>query len=196
MSIMDRRTMIIVLVALAVGATIGIGATRIRAEMPGSVKATTMAANSSPPAEPVPAGGSAQSWDPFPSLRNMQMQMDQMLAQMSDEFRSEPQFTGMPDSSGYSLSLNVQDLKNEFQVTAFLPDTKASDVNVTMQSNRSLKVDVSNHEDQTSKTKNTATEVTDWGQYEQVIDLPAPVRADQMKIEHKGHELIITLPKL
>ena len=37
--------------------------------------------------------------------------------------------------------------------------------------------------------------MTEWGQYEQTIQLPVPVKTGQMKIERKDHELLITLPK-
>ena len=34
-----------------------------------------------------------------------------------------------------------------------------------------------------------------WGQYAQIIPLPAPVKGEQMKIDQLKHELLITLPK-
>lgn len=37
--------------------------------------------------------------------------------------------------------------------------------------------------------------VYEYRQYEQVVQLPGPVKADQMKVERKNHELFITLPK-
>ena len=40
-----------------------------------------------------------------------------------------------------------------------------------------------------------AAGTADWSQDEQVIRLPAPVNGRRMKVERKGHELLITLPK-
>lgn len=37
--------------------------------------------------------------------------------------------------------------------------------------------------------------MTEWGQYEQVIELPTPGITEKMTVQHKGHELIITIPK-
>ena len=93
------------------------------------------------------------------------------------------------ENPGYSLSLNVQDLKDRYEVRAFLPNAKDSDVNVSLQNSQTLKVEVSNQNTETSGKKDANTSVTEWGQYEQTIQLPAPVKTDQMKIEHQGHEL-------
>ena len=125
----------------------------------------------------------------------MQLQMDQMFNRMSAQFRTEPRLDFFKENPGYSLSLNVQDLKDRYEVRAFLPNAKDSDVNVSLQNSQTLKVEVSNKNTETSGKKDANTSVTEWGQYEQTIQLPAPVKTDQMKIEHQGHELIITLPK-
>jgi len=118
-----------------------------------------------------------------------------MFNQMSEQFRRESGFRGFNEIPGYSLSLDVRDMKNHFEVEAFLPDTKLSDVKVSLQNNRTLKVEVNNQENDTSGRKNATTSVAEWGQYEQVVQLPEPVKADEMKIERKNHELLITLPK-
>jgi HSP20 family molecular chaperone IbpA len=114
---------------------------------------------------------------------------------MSAQFRTEPRLNFFKENPGYSFSLNVQDLKDRFEVRAFLPNAKASDVNVSLQNNQTLKVEVSNKNTETSNQTNNVASVTEWGQYEQTIQLPAPVKADQLKIDRQGHELLITLPK-
>ena len=48
------------------------------------------------------------------------------------------------DSPGYSLSLHVQDLKDHYEVRAYLPDAKSSDVNVSLLDKQTLKVEVGN----------------------------------------------------
>jgi len=184
----DKRTVIIGLIALAVGLAIGAGATELKTgagktENPPASQPSTMSAS-----------GPSSAWDPFQQIRDMQMQMDKMFSQMSARFRSEPPFSGAAENPAYSLSLNVEDLKNRFVVHALLPDTKASDVNVKLD-NQTLKVEVSNQQTQTSEKKNAPTSVSEWGQYEQVIQLPSPVKANDMKIDRNGHELTITIPK-
>jgi HSP20 family molecular chaperone IbpA len=181
------------LIALAVGVGIGVGATEFKS---GPSSASNAAKTSNPAANtPVPQAVSpVLTDDPFQQIRDMQMQMDKLFSQMSAQFRSEPQFKNISENPAYSLSLNVENLKDRFVVHALVPDTKASDVNVKLDK-QTLKVDVSNQEAQVSNQKNEATRVAEWGQYEQVIQLPSPVKASQMKIERKDHELVITLPK-
>ena len=77
----------------------------------------------------------------------------------------------------------------------YLPDAKASDVHVTLDNGQTLKVEVNRKQSNASNQKNQTSQVAEWGQYEQVIQLPGPVKADQMKVKHEGHELIITIPK-
>jgi len=128
-------------------------------------------------------------------MDKMQARMDKMLDQMSAQFRSGPQFAGFPESSAYSLSLNVQDLKNRYVVRAFLPETKVSDVNVTLKNDRTLQVSANNRQSQMSERNNEATSVSESGEYEQLIQLPSPVKPNEMKIVRNEHELLITLPK-
>ena len=190
-------TAIVGVITLAIGILIGLAVTKSKAGNSATTVATAqiqtnqMSSAASPGLNPA---GQAE-WNPFQEIRDMQAQMNQMFNQMSAQFRMEPRLNFFLENPGYSLSLNVQDLKDRFEVRAFLPDAKASDVNVSLQNNQTLKVQVSNKSTEASGQKNTHTSVTEWGQYEQTIQLPAPVKTDQMKIEHQGHELIITLPK-
>jgi HSP20 family molecular chaperone IbpA len=139
--------------------------------------------------------GGLQTWNPFQDIRDMQAQIDQSFDKMAEQFRANPQFTGFQDYPGYSLSLDVRDLKNRYEVQADLPDTKASDVHVTLQNGQTLNVQVDRKETQNSDQKNTAASMIELGQYDQTIQLPTPVKADQMKIQREGHELVITIPK-
>jgi len=128
-------------------------------------------------------------------MDKMQAQMDKMLNQISAQFPSEPRLIGFPENSAYSLSLNVQDLKNRYVVRAFLPDTKVSDVNVKLENNQTLQVSVGNQQSLRSQKKNEVSTVSESGRYEQLIQLPSPVKAREMKIVRNEHELLITLPK-
>jgi len=190
-------TAIVGVITLAIGVLIGLTVTKSKA---GNSAATVAAAKiqtnqmSSAATPGLNPAGQAE-WNPFQEIRDMQAQMDQMFSQMSAQFRMEPRLNFFQENPGYSLSLNVQDLKDRFEVRAYLPDAKASDVNVSLKNNQTLKVQVSNKSTGTSGQKNANTSVTEWGQYEQTLQLPAPVKTDQMKIDRRGHELIITLPK-
>ena len=139
--------------------------------------------------------GGLNAWDPFQEIRNMQAQMDQSFDQMFDQFRMDPQFSVFRESPGYSLSLDVRDLKDHYEIRAYLPDAKASNVHVSVKNGQTLKVQVNSKQTEKSDQKNMAASVTELGQYEQEVLLPTPVKADQMKIKRESHELVITIPK-
>ena len=181
-------------IGLAAGFAIGVGATELDKKTATAGKNTSEVVNQPTAAIGSSANASVLAGDPFQQIRDMQMQMDKMFSQMSAEFRAEPPFSSMMKNPAYSLSLNVEDLKDRYLVRAFLPDTKVSDVSVKLD-NQTLKVDVSNQQTQETDKNTAPMSVAQWGQYEQVIQLPTPVKSDQMKIERKNHELIITLPK-
>lgn len=138
---------------------------------------------------------SPDQWNPFQQIRDMQAQMDRMFNQMNEQFQGQAGFHGFTDIPGYSLSLDVRDLKDRYEIHAWLPDAKASDVHVKLTNNQTLKVEVNSRQTEKSDKKNVAASVTELGQYEQVVQLPTPVKADQMKIARNGHDLVITIPK-
>lgn len=141
-----------------------------------------------------PAGGSP-AWDPFQEVRRMQEQMDESFDRMFDQIRTDPQFDMFRENPGYSLSLDVRDLSDHYEIRAYLPDAKASDVHVNLANGRTLTVQVNHQQTQTTGKENLAASTAEWGQYQQEVQLPGPVKGDQMKVKREGHELVITLPK-
>ena len=96
--------------------------------------------------------------------------------------------------TGYSQSLDVRELKDRFEVRAFLPDAKASDAKVKLEGNR-LEVEVTHGQADNQQSTNTLGAATEWGRSTQVVELTGNLKSDRMKVEHKGHELLITIPK-
>jgi HSP20 family molecular chaperone IbpA len=193
-----RSTLIIGGVAiLALGMLVGIGTTKYVAGIPTAAAATTSRTNHgpTPTAQPAQAPPGAAAWNPFREIRDMQLQMDRMFDQMTSQFRLEPRLALFPDNPGYSLALRVQDLKDHYEVRAYLPNAKASDVNVSLLDKQTLRVQVSNKTTEAVNQKGTKEHVTEWGEYAQIIPLPTPVKGEQMKIDQPTHELIVTLPK-
>jgi HSP20 family molecular chaperone IbpA len=140
------------------------------------------------------ASGAGEPWDPFREMRSLQAEMDQLMQQSIQRFHMDPQMDMFKDDAGYSSSLDVRDLKDHFEVRAYLPDAKTADAQVKLQGNR-LQVDVTgNQSDQPQSGGGTAT-ATAWGHYSQIVQLDGAVQADKMKVERKDHELLITIPK-
>jgi HSP20 family molecular chaperone IbpA len=134
-------------------------------------------------------------WDPFQEIQRMQSQMDQSFNQMFEQFRRQPQFDFLQASPNYSTSINVENLKDRYVVHAFLPDAKTSDVHVTLNNGQTLTVEVNNRQSEKSNQTNAISQVSQWGQYEQTVQLPTPVKQNQMTVKHDGHNIIITIPK-
>jgi HSP20 family molecular chaperone IbpA len=149
----------------------------------------------SPAAAPNPALPNANESDPFTEMRRMQEQMDQMMNQSIQQFRNDPKFNGFVDPPGYSLSLDLREFKDRFEVHAALPDAKASDINVKLEDDHTLSVDVSNKVAANSQQGSASTTTQEWGQYKQTVQLPAAVQTSKMKVDRKDHELVIVLPK-
>jgi HSP20 family molecular chaperone IbpA len=175
---------------------LGIGATKHLSGIPAAAAATKAMHSAAPhPAQAAGAPGESMAWNPFQEMRDMQLRMDRMFDQMSSQFRMEPRLSLFSDNPGYSLSLRVQELKDRFEVRAYLPNAKAPDIKVSLLDKQTLKVEVTNKTTLASKPKAASEQGIEWGQHAQIIQLPAPVKSEQMKIDQPTHELIVTLPK-
>ena len=192
-------TVVIGVVTLLIGLVIGVTAAESRAGISGATKMADALTNPtnpmSLPSPTSPQSANLDEWNPFQDIREMQAQMDRMFNQMNEQFQDQAGIHGFTDIPGYSLSLDVRDLKNRYEVHAYLPDAKASDVHVSLANDQTLKVEVNSRKTKKSDTTNVASSVTELGRYEQVIQLPTPVKAGQMKITRKGHDMVITIPK-
>ena len=195
MNVNNKSTAMIIGVAvLVIGVALGVGGMELHLRNDGrTADAGTNPASATSFSEPNFPDSS--QWDPFQEIQKMQARMDQEFNQMFQQFRTQPQFHVFQATPNYSLSLNMQDLKNRYVVRAYLPDAKASDVHVTLDDGQTLKVEINSKQSKSSAQRGGTSQVAEWGQYEQVIQLPTPVKADQMKVKHEGHDLIITIPK-
>jgi HSP20 family molecular chaperone IbpA len=181
---------------LSLGMLLGIATTKHVAGIPVAVAATKTLKDAPPPvAAPAKATAAATEWNPFQEMRDMQLRMDQMFDRMNDQFRLEPRLSLFKENPGYSLSLRVQDLKDRYEVRAYLPNAKASDVSASLLDKQTLKVEVANKTTEKASTKGENEQVTEWGKYAQIIQLPAPVKSEAVKVDQAKHELIVTLPK-
>jgi len=134
-----------------------------------------------------------ENWDPFREMRTLQAEMDEMFQRSITRFHQSPRMNIFTDDAGYSLSLDVRDLKDRYEVRAFLPDAKAADAKVNLRGNR-LEVEVT-HQQTANGNKNEPDTLTEWGRNTQTVELAGILKSDQMKVEHKEHELLITIPK-
>jgi HSP20 family molecular chaperone IbpA len=133
--------------------------------------------------------------DPFRQMERMQEEIDRAIRNATEQFQLGPGATAFRPDAGYSSSFDLRDRKDRFELRAYLPDVKASDVNVKIDNDRTLHVSVSQRKQETKNTSAGSASFTELGRYEQVVTLPEPVKSSDMKIERKGHEVVITVPK-
>jgi len=138
--------------------------------------------------------GADDAWDPFREMRDLQAEMDQMFQRSISRFQLSPLMDPFKNDTGYSLSLDVRELKDRYEVRAYLPDAKATDANVKLDGNR-LQVEVTNRPTANQQNTNSMVQIEAWGHYTQVVELAGKLNSNQMKVEHKNHELLITIPK-
>ena len=189
------RAVIVGVVALAVGIAIGVTGMEIGRKSQSPVKAPEATLISINPVGLPSLLVDSNQWDPFQEIQRMQAQMDQSFNEMFEQFRLQPQFNPLSRNPNYSTSLNVQDLKDRYVVRAYLPDAKTSDVHVTLNNGQTLKVEVGSKQSEKSTQTNAVSQISEWGQYEQTVQLPTPVKENQMTVKHDGHDLVITIPK-
>ncbi len=195
------KPMVIGLITLVLGIVIGVAVEKLvnRSSAPTQTATAAVAAKpstsgSTPPQLPDPfAHDPFESWDPFREMRSLQAEMDEMFRRSISRFRQSPRMNIFTDDAGYSLSLDVRELKDRYEVRAFLPDAKAADANVKLEGNR-LEVEVT-HRQTAQGNKNQPDTVTEWGRYTQMVQLAGNLKSDQLKVERKDHELLITIPK-
>jgi len=195
------KSLAVGLVMLLVGLLIGLAAENyvIHAAAPTSQSQAAAAGSPGVGTRQIPAPdtlfpGADDLWDPFREMRDLQAEMDKMFQRSISRFNLSPSMDPFKNDTGYSLSLDVRELKDRYEVRAYLPDAKAPDANVKLEGNR-LQVEVTNRPAASQQSNNSMVQTEEWGHSTQVVELPGKLNGSQMKVEHKNHELLITIPK-
>lgn len=134
-------------------------------------------------------------WDPVRQMERMQEEIDRAIRDATEQFRLGPGATVFRPEAGYSSSFDLRDRKDHYELRAYLPDVNASDVNVRIDNDRTLHVSVTQRKEQKKNTASGSASFTELGQYEQIVTLSEPVKSSDMKIDRRGHEIVVTIPK-
>src|SRR5260370_24292910 len=190
----NRKTTMVGMVTLMVGRALGlgIGVWSVKSSQASNASAAQNSLSATGKGEP---SFTTNVWDPFRQMERMQEEIDRAMRNATEQFQLGPGATAFRPEAGYSSSFDLRDRKDRFELRAYLPGVKASDVNVKIDNDRTLHVSVTQRQQETKKTSGVNATVTELGQYEQVVTLPQPVKSSDMKIERNGHELVVTVPK-
>jgi HSP20 family molecular chaperone IbpA len=196
MDTIKKRTTLVGIVTLIVGLALGLGSGVwfVKNSQAGNAPAAQLTLGSTAPKDE-PLFGKQDDWDPFRQMERMQEEIDRAIRNATEQFRLGPGATVFRPNAGYSSSFDLRDRKDHYELRAYLPDVKASDVNVRIDNERTLHVSVTQRKQETKNANGGSASVTELGQYEQVVTLPEPVKSSEMKIDRNGHEIVITIPK-
>lgn len=158
-------------------------------------KPLPVAQATTPPVVPDASLPASDAWDPFREIRAMQREMDQMFQHAFSrfDFNASPQMDLLDPGNAQMRPLDVRDYNDHYEVRAFLPDTKDCQSKVKLNDNR-LEVTVS-HQQNSAQNSIAGINDCEWCNYTQVTELAGKLDSSRMKVETKGQELLITIPK-
>ena len=125
----------------------------------------------------------------------MQQEIDLAIRNMAEQFQLAPDAALVRRNAGYSSSFDLRDREDHYELRAYLPDVNASDVNVQVDNDRTVHVSVSQRKQERKNTTVGSESFTQVGKYEQIVTLPEPVKSSDMRIDRRGHEVVITISK-
>jgi HSP20 family molecular chaperone IbpA len=193
-----KKTTVVGIVTLLVGLVVGVGIgiwgvkTSHAGNAPTALSSATVAGT---PADQNEPAVTSREWDPFRDMERMHQEIDRAIRKATEEFEFGPSAPLFRPDAGYSSSFDLRDRKDHFEVHAYLPDVNASDVNVKIDNDQVLHFSVTQRHQETKNTNAGAANFTELGSYEQIVTLPEPVNSGAMKIDRKGHEVVVTIPK-
>ena len=118
---------------------------------------------------------------------DVQLRLRELGNQLDDIFaRSFRDLGSTFGQSAFAASVDLREQKDTYVARVYIPNGDTSKVNATIK-NGALHVTM-----QGTKAKNGTRTLEN---YEQIITLPEPVRADRMQIQRKKNMVVITVPK-
>jgi len=147
----------------------------------------------SPDTQPGTFDPFAGAWDPNGQFARMQKHMDEM---MQDMMPGNPLFS----HSGFGLStsspeVSLNEDKDNYTVVVKVPEGEDVEFNTSLDDNMlTISGEVKNAADE-NPSGNASVQARSFSQFSQTITLADPVDETKMKVDRKGEEIVITIPK-
>ena len=136
-----------------------------------------------------------KGWNPFEEMQRMQNEMNKIFGDMRSQLHLGPGFGDLRSSFSFSPSVDIKEEKEQIIVTADIPGSDESNINVTVD-DRHLSISATTKKSAENKNDNRLFRSERFvGQFQRTITLPAPVLAEKMKTDYKDGVLTNTLPK-
>jgi HSP20 family molecular chaperone IbpA len=133
-------------------------------------------------------------WDPFREMRDLQAEMDRVFQHSITRLDPSPLTDPFKNDPGYGQPLDVRELKDRFEVRAYLPDANTTDTKVQLEGNR-LQVEVNHRQATSDRNTNAVVNESVSEDYTEVAELPGKLQSSGMKVEQRDHDLLIIIPK-
>jgi len=134
-------------------------------------------------------------WDPFKEMHSMHDRINQMFGSAFNRFQQSDDFGSVFGNYAFSPDINIEDKGDHYLVTVDLPGVEDSRLDVKIDGQT---LTISGSMESESKQDDGGSMLRQErksGQFRRVVTLPSPVKADEMKTEHKKGVLHIEIPK-
>ena len=127
-------------------------------------------------------------------------QVDQLFREFHDSFFSTLRSPGLPVEGFARIGefapalSDVSDLGESYEIAAELPGIARDQIDVRVVGN-SVHISAQQKAEQEEKRKNYLRRERVWSGYSRSIELPEPVRSDDVRARYEDGELTVTVPK-
>ena len=134
-----------------------------------------------------------EAWDQqtVNKMQKMQNGMDQLTQDLLSELPNPP---AIIHPFSFGSTVNLEDQKDQYVVHFYLPDRDLSTAKAEIVGNQ-LRVTATDLSAKETTSQFSSSSEYSSGEYTEMITLPGPVHADQMKVERKKGTLTVTVPK-
>jgi HSP20 family protein len=135
------------------------------------------------------------NWDPFREMQYMNERIDRMFGSAFNRFRESDGFSDLFERHGFSPDLNIEEREGDYVITMDLPGADDSCVNIDLQGQT---LTVSGSSDMSSKSEKEGKVIMQErriGKFKRSVELPGPVKSDEMQSATENGVLRITIPK-
>jgi HSP20 family molecular chaperone IbpA len=191
METLKKKSTLLAAVTLIIGVALGAGIVTWTNRSEAASSSKEMAKSE----DRAPAITRSGNWDPFREMERMQEEIDRVVRRATEQFRMGAGAMPFTRDLGYTSSLDVRDRKDHFEVRAYLPDAETKDVKVKTEGDQTLRVSVSHRKQQKKEGDGERAMSSEFGTYEQLVTLPEPVKVEEMKVDTRDNEIVVTVPK-
>jgi len=131
--------------------------------------------------------------DTMEQMRQMRREMDRIFEDSFRSFSLLPDFKGIFDESRFGSTYTVDESGNDYVIRVFLPERDMQNVKVTIEG-QTMRVEAK-AEKGAERANGEKGTLTGMAEYTQLITLPGPVTAGQMKVDNKDGLLVVKVPK-